>query len=137
MNELYHYGVLGMKWGIRRYQNKDGTLTEAGERRYRSDLEGGMVDRGRRLRADRRTKAGTLFKGFVRSRVISKLFNKVADVAADKLTEKYSWAGKALTVGKYAAKAVNWSMTLRDISAMSKADKADRQETYLDRQQNQ
>lgn len=33
-NELYHHGILGQKWGIRRYQNEDGTLTEAGKKRY-------------------------------------------------------------------------------------------------------
>lgn len=33
-NELYHYGILGQKWGVRRFQNKDGTLTEAGKERY-------------------------------------------------------------------------------------------------------
>lgn len=31
---LAHYGILGMKWGIRRYQNADGSLTGAGRRRY-------------------------------------------------------------------------------------------------------
>lgn len=33
-DELYHHGVKGQRWGIRRYQNPDGTLTEAGKRRY-------------------------------------------------------------------------------------------------------
>lgn len=33
-DELQHAGVKGMKWGVRRYQNKDGTLTDAGKKHY-------------------------------------------------------------------------------------------------------
>lgn len=33
-DELYHHGVKGQKWGVRRYQNEDGTLTAAGKARY-------------------------------------------------------------------------------------------------------
>lgn len=33
-NELYHHGIKGMHWGKRRFQNKDGSLTAEGERRY-------------------------------------------------------------------------------------------------------
>ena len=33
MNELYHHGVKGMKWGVRRYQNSDGSLTSKGKKK--------------------------------------------------------------------------------------------------------
>lgn len=38
-NELKHHGILDMKWGVRRYQNKDGTLTPAGKKRYNLDVQ--------------------------------------------------------------------------------------------------
>ena len=48
MSQLYHHGIKGQKWGRRRYQNKDGTLTAAGKKRYDDDTyikKGSIVKR--------------------------------------------------------------------------------------------
>lgn len=38
-DELYHHGIKGMKWGVRRYEDKSGHLTPAGKKRYDYDYE--------------------------------------------------------------------------------------------------
>ena len=43
-NELMHHGILGMKWGVRRYRNKDGSLTPAGKRRVQTGEIGKSSD---------------------------------------------------------------------------------------------
>lgn len=58
--ELYHWGIKGMKWGQRRYQNKDGSLTKAGKKRYAQE-EARLKDRekfikGREKAASRQAK---------------------------------------------------------------------------------
>ena len=49
---LEHHGILGQKWGVRRYQYKDGTLTPAGRRRYKVDAEGNLVEMTRKERKE-------------------------------------------------------------------------------------
>lgn len=45
--ELYHWGIKGMKWGVRRYQNSDGSLTAAGRKRY-TDKDGNLNAAGKK-----------------------------------------------------------------------------------------
>lgn len=44
-NQLYHWGIKGQKWGVRKYQNKDGSLTPAGKKRYDRDADERGYDR--------------------------------------------------------------------------------------------
>ena len=37
-DELMHYGIKGQKWGVRRFQNEDGTLTPAGRKKYKLEI---------------------------------------------------------------------------------------------------
>lgn len=44
---LQHHGILGMKWGVRRYENEDGTLTEAGKKRYNKQIKKDLKKRNK------------------------------------------------------------------------------------------
>ena len=48
LKELYHHGIKGQKWGIRRFQNDDGTLTEEGKKRYGVNSNGEMSEQGKK-----------------------------------------------------------------------------------------
>lgn len=43
LDEMYYHGILDQKWGVRRFQNKDGTLTTAGQKRKEVMIQNGDV----------------------------------------------------------------------------------------------
>lgn len=84
--ELYHWGIKGQKWGVRRFQKKDGSLTPAGKKRY--------DDSGQPKKSKHRTKLEEAY----RKRGLSQ---EEAEAAASKRirTEKILGAAAVLTVG--------------------------------------
>lgn len=90
MNESYlaHYGVLGMKWGVRRYRNEDGTLTEAGKKRYAANdaVRKAEIERYSRMEAHERKDfekqtrvAKELYKQGPNGKMMDDMYGKTSD----------------------------------------------------------
>ena len=87
--ELCHFGTKGMRWGVRRYQNKDGSLTPAGKKRYADDPDRQGVDSAK-------------LKVKSAKRAAKKAGNQYNVVSTDANWQKYKQARSDLKESKYA-----------------------------------
>ena len=74
---LSHHGILGQKWGVRRFQNEDGTLTNAGKKRYSKEVKSLMEKSNNKLNNNY-------------TKLYVKGFNKAADRLNNEFIEKYN-----------------------------------------------
>lgn len=84
-DELTHWGIKGMRWGIRRYQNKDGSLTPAGKKRY--DAEMAKVKEQEAILKRRKSTQAKLDKLAARKKAVDDE-NEALDLASGKKTKK-------------------------------------------------
>lgn len=109
-NELYHYGTLGMKWGVRRYQNKDGSLTPAGKKRYaklNSELNKLRPGASKDRQSEYNKHVG-VSDDELKARIVRLKLEDEYSQLASKLNPKKVKDGESFVVkaGKYAAKSI-------------------------------
>lgn len=128
-NYLAHHGILGQKWGIRKYQNPDGSLTEEGRKRY--GVNGERKSLGTRIKEDRAAKK----KAKQRKAALEKARKAKEEKAKqEKLAKEYEEkkqevlrSGSAKEVLKYrgsmtnnelnaALNRINWEKQLNDLA---------------------
>lgn len=96
-NTLEHHGILGMKWGVRRFQNKDGSLTSAGKKRKLVNEHKNETEKKRENRHDRAARASQRDADDLRKHGYTKeadAVQKVADRQREKANAKREKAAR-------------------------------------------
>jgi hypothetical protein len=102
---LVHHGIIGMKWGIRRYQNEDETLTPAGVRRYQRLDEKWVAKKSEKVYNKAMKESKPEMKEFIKElqktpagkRTLINMYNKkLADVMRTKTSDIRSPSGKVI-----------------------------------------
>lgn len=115
-NSLYHHGIKGQHWGIRRYQNYDGSLTQKGMKRYNASLEkyndanDKYKETKKAYKEGKATKADVVNRKITRNDAKRRLNKDYKHLAQDKLADKgkarYA-KGQTITSGRQITNAID------------------------------
>lgn len=100
MNELYHHGIKGQRWGVRRFQNKDGTLTNMGRNRRTmndvNDIVNTMDSKDRKLLGLHGKEYQTIDEG---QKIVKRFVKRVGGVPVSFFDLTGDSTGVAVTIG--------------------------------------